>query len=274
MAAKFYIQLFFVFLQVNHLVFPLFPQTAADIICATEEKYRSLINYSDEGELLSSYYGEPPSQVRKRYFLAADCKKNIYHWVNESFLGSARTTEFTIKEHDSLGIYSSIIYKEGPFRETLYGAAGRLIATGGGILLVTCSLLYEDFFWEGPGDASILQLGDSIRRLPDTSILGEDCYSIMQTQLTFFTQQMADRDNRFLDSIHALHPELAGLPRPVVKKPGPGRYERKYFIRKKDWMIVRREEYHFMEERLTNSTVLYQHPSYDREDFMMQFSKN
>ena len=215
-------------------------QSAMDIVCRTEEAYRSLANYSEQGQHVNYIYsGYYPQENKFDYTTALDRTGNIVHWINRyDQWGNPTGYDYKRLAGDSVGLF---IRKFKPLDTTWYRpdvAGGALLAVGGGLLFLSNSLFYDTMLSPYQGDASMLQQYDEIQRLQDTVWMGDSCY-VLQSKIDFkVTQEQVDRTNRFRDST------LSALPMPVDSslfrpvKAGISTHISRYIIRKNDYLIV------------------------------------
>lgn len=202
------------------------------------------------------------------YFLYLDRAGNINHWISEFEFESTSGVEFVKSASDSLGKYSRIGPNNSFFLCSPFEAAARLVATGGGILYLIGSLFDSEFLEKSAGDGSFFQSADTSVRLADTTIYDESCYVIENSRTHLYTQKMADQQQQRIDSIHNGITLPEGLTLPKFKQVlGPKTLKAKYFIRSKDFMIVRREEFQLDSTAITSKSILFMDPMHDIKNF-------
>lgn len=244
-------------------------QSADDILCKTEDEYRKHFNYIDHGQYSMDIYQDPIISSAFNYFIAMDREGDVYHWISEFKYGKTIGTVYDKKAKQSTGTFLRLGNDEAPFPCSLYEAGGRLLATGGGILWLSCSLFYPDFLEESPGDDSHLQFYAGAERLPDSIIQNEPCYVVGASKTIMITEKMADDSNRRGDSIRAIYglPPVHQSP-PFKKLPGEVILKVKYYIHKNDFLIVRLEESTYEISQLKSRRSLNMNPLFDVKDFI------
>lgn len=216
---KMQILIFLLFIGLN-----LKGQTAEQILAISEEAYHQISNYVDEGEFeVHPFNVTSLAPTHYQYFLAIDSTGNVNHRfvIERSELAHGYT--YYKKAGEEKGELNSIGENPMTYQYDLSNAAG-LMGGGGDGLFFEISLLMNDEFY--PMEHHPLNPFHSyvaLNMLPDTIIQDQPCYGIVLTN-----QYLRVEDIAYNADYHA---------EPVTKT-----YVAKYFIRKNDYMIVRRED--------------------------------
>lgn len=255
-----------------------FGQIAEEIICKTEDTYRSRSNYVDYGTFSQDIYKAPesPGTISKslNYYLAMDREGNIYHWVNEFKHGKTQGVIFNKIAGDSLGTYQRLGNDEEPFPSNVLDAGARLVVTGGGVFILVTSLFYPDYSEASNETSSIPHSYDEIARLPDTLIDQRPCYVIETVKRHMLTQDMIDESNRRRDSILAtkILPTEFKPPKSTML-PGVTTTKTKYFIHTKDYLILRVEYINYPASGTVGKRIIKLDPKFDVSDFKKHLQK-
>jgi|GEM_PF-4347508 len=228
-------------------------QTAEEIISKTEYTYQHLSNYVDQGEFrINSLAGAEYATI-VHYFLALDASKNVKHWFSKDY--RTHNTQYSYTKTAELAEGTFTRNLEGPesLPATIEIAAARIGGGGGHILGMVASLLYPDFYGTSDPDSTppnCLRRYKELNRMQDTSLENELCYVLQLTNRVKITQAMIDHTKRYIDSMNYVK-ALKTTPTASLaafkgssnynEEPGVKTSVAKYFIRKKDNLIVRRD---------------------------------
>jgi hypothetical protein len=222
-------------------------QTAEDILFKTQNAYRGLENYTDEGQYITESYSPPPGDTRSTtYFMAMDRKSNIHFWHHDDQSDHKGGSSYIKSAKDTIGYFKRLNSDDPPLPETISFAAARSGGRGGPMFYTMGSLFYDDFFGTGSDTSQLLRY-DWTKRLSDTVIAGMTCYVILAENTTYISQEYADQQNFKRDSTQGL------LDLPVEQRggnrmiAGPRVTETKTYIRKNDFMVVMQVTKHFKE---------------------------
>jgi hypothetical protein len=243
-------------------------QTAEEILWNTEHAYRALNNYADEGTFIRTSSNTPYPDTTT-YYMALDRTGNVNHWFHKERNGQITGAKYAKSEKDSLGTYTRIRNEGESFTCNMGEAGARMMGSGGGMFFLIGSLFFPDFFSGSPGDSSMIQYYDKASRLDDTTIHGVTCYVIKTRKTNVIPQEVADKQNYQRDSTQGLldlPPEQRGGPRTVA---GPKTFEKKYFIRTSDMILVRVEDFHYKNDTniLQSKSTLELNPRLNVKDF-------
>lgn len=225
-------------------------QAAKDILAKTASKYRSLTNYVDEGSYVIISPLGPQYNRTIHYYIALDTARNIYHRYSENFQGNTVEYVYLLPSGKEFGTYT--IKGENPVivSSNLTDAAARFGGNGTGLLYDLTSLMYPTVY-TGAISQTPFAPYTSLTTLRDTTLNGQPLYVVEVTNQYELSQDKIDRTKRTMDSLNYVRAlrtnpdaklsdykgtsnyyELAGMKTHVAK----------YYIRKKDNLIVRKEE--------------------------------
>ena len=247
--------------------FAIHGQTAEEIIYNTEQAYRKLDNYVDQGVRTSILFVKPLFHDTSTYQLAMDREQNIYFSIHTPRSMGIKGATYTKVAGDSMGVYTRHADHEIPFSCSFYEAGGRLGGTGGYIFFLTASLMYPDYTWERPGNGSSLQGYDEVTRLEDAKIGNQSCYVIQTLKTIVVPQELVDKRNHQQDSIQGM------LDLPPEQRGGyhldsrPRVFGHLYYIRKSDFLIVKIVDRMFEDDILMSESQTLLHPEYNVKDF-------
>lgn len=243
-------------------------QTAEEILLNTEDSYRKLLHYRDQGTFVVEYRTLPGYMDTTAYFLAMGRQGNVYHWFHKKKNGIMSGGLYMKSENDTLGTFTRVGTNDPGITCNMAEASARLGGRGGGMFYLFGSLFYPDFFSGTPGDSSAIQYYDKAKRLDDTTINNATCYVIKTRKTIIISKELADKENFKRDSTQGLldlPPEQRGGPR---REAGPQTSERKYYIRQSDLLLLRLEQFHFKDDidTIHFKSTLVSNPQYNVSD--------
>ena len=225
-------------------------QAAREILAKSSAAYRALINYVDEGDyVLISPLG-PQYNRTIHYYIALDTSRNIYHRYSENFQGNTVEYAYLLLSGKEFGTYT--IKGENPVvvSSNLTDASARFGGIGSGLLYDLTSLMYPTIY-TGANSQTPFAPYTSLTTLRDTTIGGQSLYVVELTNQYELSQDKIDRTKRTIDSLNYVR-ALRTNPNAKLsdykgtsnfyEEAGTKTHVVKYYIRKKDNLIVRKEE--------------------------------
>lgn len=225
-------------------------QAARDILARTTAAYRALTNYVDEGDYIIVSPLGPQYNRNVHYYIALDTSRNVYTRYAETLQGNTVEYVYLLPSGQEFGTYTIKGLNPEIFSSNLIDASARFGGNGSGLLYDITSLMYPTVYTGAPSQSPFAPY-TSITTLKDTTLNGQDLYVVEVTNQYELTQDKIDRTRKTMDSLNYVR-ALKTNPNAKLSDykgtsnynevAGPQTHVAKYYIRKKDHLIVRKEE--------------------------------
>lgn len=225
-------------------------QSVDKLLIQIMDTYSHLENYVDEGEFTIHFLDRKNGQTF-HYLLAMDSKKNVNHQFEETSSSFPHAYHFFKTSNENEGLLSGAYISTEPFSCTMMQASAYLGGGGNGMFMELASLMYPYEFarTEYPtAPYTFINRFSDIELLQDTTLENELCYVLKMTSKIELTQEQIDKTRKFMDSMNYVK-ALEKYPNADIEafkgssnydeKPGIKTAVNKYFVRKKDYMIIR-----------------------------------
>jgi hypothetical protein len=267
-------------------------QTAEELIARVEAQYASMQNYVDYGSE-SSYSPEYETQysIRKRYRVAHDQKMNCW-LVLEMINRDTNCYDYNYLKHaeDQLGVFRRNLPTDpSQSKDSLVLAVSKLTGVGSNIFNMSIGLCYADSLKRYKGFKTIFKQEQTAVLLPDTLWSSEPCFRVMFTNKRVFSDAARKAHQHMTDSIRlVVHKRMIldtlKMPAkalddigmgfkdlPKIEIPQETITHTTYFIRKRDYLIIRRYFSMMTSNGMELHSILDMHPQYNVANFQEYF---